>query len=550
MTATAPTARVLPGTGGDDDVLTPQALALIATLHRTYDHGRQVLLRRRAERAAAIAAGEPLRLPEQTAAIRNDATWQVPPAPADLADRRTEITGPAERKMMVSALTCGAKVFMCDLEDALSPTWRNIVEGHRNLRDHATGRLEFTRPDGTVQRITGVGDPATLVVRPRGLHLPEPRIEVDGARAAASIVDLALAATLTGPARQAAGSALYLYLPKLESRHEAELWDALIGDVERRVGLAPRSVRVSLLIETLPAAFEMDEILFALRGRATALNAGRWDYLFSVIKKLGADPAHVLPDRGAVTMAVPFMAAYAQRLVAVCHARGAHAIGGMSAFIPDRRQAAVTERAFAQVRLDKQREAGLGYDGTWVAHPDLVPVAVEAFDAALGANPNQLDFRPEVPPDVATLLDTSVPGARVTLAGVRTDVSVGVRYLVAWLGGRGAAGIDNLMEDLATAEISRSQLWQWIQHAVPYQDGDGDGGGGELGRPGVVDIPLVEGLLAQTRAELVAAGEQSRLVDAAIDLLRQGALSARLPEFLSLLALDRLDELHRLELRP
>jgi malate synthase len=533
MTATAPFATVLPGIAADSDVLTPGALALIATLHSGYDHARTVLLGRRAERAARFAAGERPGLDPATAAVRDQGDWRVPPAPADLADRRTEITGPAERKMMVSALNSGAKVFMCDLEDALSPTWGNIVQAHRNLRDHATGQLEYTRPDGQLDRI---GEhPATVVVRPRGLHLPEPRIQVDGVPVAASIVDLALVATLTGPAREAAGSALYLYLPKLESRHEAEFWDALIGDVERRVGLAPRSVRVSVLIETLPGALEMDEILFALRERVTALNAGRWDYLFSVIKKLGADPEHVLPDRGAVTMTVPFMAAYARRLVAVCHRRGAHAIGGMSAFIPNRREPEVTQRAFAQVRIDKQREAGLGYDGTWVAHPDLVPVASEAFDVVFGAVPDQLGVRPEVPADVTALLDTAVPGARVTRAGVEQDVRVGVRYLLGWLGGRGAAGIDNLMEDLATAEISRAQLWQWVHHGVTLEDGS------------VVDRALVEGQLDRVAADLIAGGAARPLVATAVDLLREGALSAQLPEFLSLLALDRLDALAELD---
>ena len=523
MTATAPSATVLPGIGEDADVLTPDALALIATLQRTYRHGREVLLRRRAERAAAGGWG----LDPATAPIRDDPSWQVPPAPADLADRRTEITGPAEPKMMISALNSGAKVFMCDLEDALSPTWRNIVDGHRSLRDHATGTLEFTRPDGRVDRVGP--DAATLIVRPRGLHLPEPRIEVDGLPASASIVDLALAATLTGPARQAAGSALYLYLPKLEGRHEAEFWDALIGDVERRVGLAPRSIRVSVLIETLPGALAMEEILYALRERITALNAGRWDYLFSVIKKLGADPAHLLPDRGGLTMTVPFMAAYAQRLVAACHARGAHAIGGMSAFIPNRREPEVTERAFAQVKADKEREAGLGYDGTWVAHPDLVAVAVEAFDAVLKDAPNQLDVRPEPATPPSALLDTRVDGARVTRAGVEQNVRVGVRYLLAWLAGRGAVGIDNLMEDLATAEISRSQLWQWVRHRVVLEDDV------------IVDAGLVAEELEKVKGELIVAGEPAGRVTAAVDLLRAGALAEELPEFLSLLALDQLD---------
>lgn len=527
--STAPSVTVVPLVGEDVDVLVPEALDLLATLHRTHEGTRQDLLRRRSGRSVQGLAAE-------TVAVREDPTWQVPPAPADLTDRRTEITGPAERKMMISALNSGARVFMCDLEDALSPSWRNIVDGYRNLRDWAAGTLTHLRPEGGVD-VVGAS-PATLVVRPRGLHLPEPRLLVDGAPVAASVADLVFAAVHTARARAAAGSALYLYLPKLESHLEAVFWDALIADVEVRLGLAPRSVRVSVLVETLPGALEMEEILHALRERATALNAGRWDYLFSVIKTLGADPAHVLPDRAAVTMNVPFMAAYAQRLVAVCHRRGAHAIGGMSAFIPNRREPEVTERAFAQVRLDKQREAGLGYDGTWVAHPDLVPIAAEAFDAVLGATPNQLGVRPAVAPDVAALLDTRVPDARVTAGGVRADVSVGLRYLLAWLGGRGAAGIDNLMEDLATAEISRSQLWQWVHHQVRLEDGT------------VVTAELVEALIAETAAALVAGGSPEVLVAAAAELLRAGALAEELPPFLSVLALDHLDRLAEMATPP
>ncbi|GAA1752505.1 malate synthase A [Luedemannella helvata] len=516
MTAAPPTATVLTDAVDTDGVLTEEALSLVATLQRTYGHARSVLLTRRSERAAAYAAGTRPGLDPATAHIR-DGDWSVPPAPRDLTDRRCEITGPADRKMMISALNSGARVFLCDLEDALAPTWANIVDGHRNLRDWAAGTLTFTRPDGTVDTVGA--DPATIVVRPRGLHLNESRVAVDGAPVAAGLFDITVAAVLAGRERQAAGSALYLYLPKIESHHEAQWWDALIGDVERRVGLAPRSVRVTVLIETITAAYEMEEILFALRERITGLNAGRWDYIFSVIKKFGTDPAHVLPDRQKVTMTVPFLAAYAQRLVAVAHRRGAHAIGGMAALIPSRRDAEANARAFAAVRADKEREAGLGYDGTWVAHPDLVPVATEVFDAALGDAPNQLAARPEPAAPVEALLDTTVEGATVTAAGVAGNVSVALRYLAAWLGGLGAVGVDGLMEDLATAEISRSQLWQWIHHGVALPDGT------------VVTADLVEGLIGAEVDRLVADGGDADLLDAAADALRRGALRPVLPDF-------------------
>ena len=392
MTAAAPRATLTTAEIDTEGVLTAEALDLVATLQRTYAHARTVLLRRRRERAEGFRAGVRPGLDPATADIRAG-DWRVPAAPADLADRRCEITGPADRKMMVSALNSGARVFLCDLEDALAPTWANIVAGHRNIRDYALGTLSFTRPDGRVDQVTDGA--ATVVVRPRGLHLDESRVEVDGGPVAAGLFDIAVAATLAGPALAARGSGLYLYLPKMESWHEAQWWDALLGDVERRVGLPPRSIRVTVLIETITAAFEMEEILFALRHRVTGLNAGRWDYIFSLIKKFGTDPAFILPDRRQVTMTVPFLAEYAQRLVAVCHKRGAHAIGGMAALIPSRRDASANERAISAVRADKQREADLGYDGTWVAHPDLVPMVTEVFDRALGEAADQLHRVPE-----------------------------------------------------------------------------------------------------------------------------------------------------------
>jgi malate synthase len=516
MTATPPRATVTTDPV-DTGVLTTEALDLVATLQRTYGHGRSILLRRRRERADAFRAGVRPELDPATADIR-DADWRLAPAPPDLADRRCEITGPADRKMMVSALNSGARVFLCDLEDALSPTWSNIVEGHRNLRDYALGTLSHTREDGRVDRVAEGA--ATLVVRPRGLHLNEDRVQVDGVPVAAGLFDVAVAATLAGPGLVARGSGLYLYLPKMESRHEAQWWDALLGDVERRVGLPPRSIRVTVLIETITAAFEMEEILFALRERATGLNAGRWDYIFSLIKKFGSDPAFVLPDRRQVTMTVPFMAAYAKRLVAVCHKRGAHAIGGMAALIPSRRDALANERAISGVRADKQREADLGYDGTWVAHPDLVPIATEVFDGALGEAPNQLHRVPELPSTVDELLNVAVPGSAVTREGVAGNVSVALRYVHAWLGGLGAVGLDGLMEDLATAEISRSQLWQWIRHRVPLPDGE------------EVTVALVEKLLDEEVQRLVAAGTDPGTLARAAEVVRAAALVPKLPDFI------------------
>jgi malate synthase len=517
MTATPPRAEVTTGLL-DVAVLTADALALVATLQRTYGHARSVLLRRRRERAEAFRAGVRPGLDPSTADMR-DGDWRVPEAPPDLADRRCEITGPADRKMMVSALNSGARVFLCDLADALAPTWSNILEGHRSIRDYALGTLSFTREDGRVDTVTEGA--ATLVVRPRGLHLDEDRVRVDCRPVAAGLFDVAVAATLAGPGLVARGSGLYLYLPKLESRHEAQWWDAVLGDVERRVGLPPRSIRVTVLIETVTAAFEMEEILFALRERATGLNAGRWDYIFSLIKKFGTDPAFVLPDRRQVTMSVPFMAAYAQRLVAVCHKRGAHAIGGMAALIPSRRDAVANERAINAVRADKQREADLGYDGTWVAHPDLVPVATEVFDGALGDAPNQLHRVPELPSTVDALLDVAIPAAAVTREGVAGNVSVALRYVHAWLDGLGAVGLDGLMEDLATAEISRSQLWQWIHHRTRLPDGQ------------EVTVSLVEKLLEEEVQRLVAAGSDPVAIARAAEVVRAAALVPELPDFIA-----------------
>ena len=466
--ATATAATIVGDAAGTQDILTAEALALVAEMERAHGPARLQLLARRIERAERFRQGERPALLAETADVRSG-DWQVRPAPADLADRRCEITGPAERKMMIGAFNCGARVFMCDIEDALSPGWANVIDAQRNIRDAADLTLTFERPDGSVDRLND--HIATPVIRPRGLHMNERRVLVDGAQPSASVFDATLLALHSAARFQARGSSLYLYLPKIESHHEAAWWTTVLGDLEARLGLEHGSIRVTVLIETILAAYEMEEILHALRDRITALNAGRWDYIFSVIKKFGFDPRYSLPDRSQVTMTVPFMATYARRLVAICHRRGAHAIGGMSAFIPNRRNPEVTDRALAAVRTDKEREAGLGYDGTWVAHPDLVPVATEQFDKVLGTRPNQLEVQ-------ATGRVRRFGSARhgdsrwlrVTARACTTTSRVALQYLEAWLAGRGAVAINDLMEDAATAEISRSQLWQWIRHGQALED--------------------------------------------------------------------------------
>ncbi len=524
-TVCAPLGSPADGSAPDGTVvLTPEVLGLAAWLQRVHGPALEALLRAREERALLAAGGEPLDLPAGSAAVRA-AHWQVAPAPPDLRDRRVEITGPAEAKMILSALGSGARVFMADLEDALSPTWPNVTAGYAALSAAAAGSLTHTRDDGTVTVMPT--HPATLCVRPRGLHLPEPHVEVDGAPVSAALLDVAALAVLCGPALLARGSGLYLYLPKLQAAPEAQWWDAVLADVERRAGLPYRSVRVTVLVEHVLAALEMEELLFALRDRVTGLNAGRWDYLFSIIKVLGEDPAHLLPDRLAVTMRAPFLAAYAQRLVAVCHRRGAAAIGGMSAAVPDRRDPVATQRALAAVREDKEREAGLGYDGTWVAHPDLVSVATAAFEAVLGGAADQRDVRPD-PGAVAALLDTTVPGARCTAAGLRGDVSVGLRYVASWLAGRGAVALDGLMEDTATAEIARCQLWQWVHHGVVLDDG----------RTVTADLVRAE-TAAEVKRLAGRGGDLGALRDAS-DVLLEVALTEPLLPFLTLAAVDRL----------
>ncbi len=440
-----------------NDVLTPEALAFVERLQRELGGERRELLAARAERQARLDAGERPDFLAETRDVR-EGDWRVRPAPADLQDRRVEITGPVERKMMINALNSGARIFMADFEDACSPTWANVVDGQRNVHDAVRRTISLD----TGEKSYALNDEiATLVVRPRGWHLPERHVLVDGEPVSASLFDFGLCVFHNAREQLERGSGPYFYLPKLEGHREARLWSKAFVLAEDELGLPRGSIRATVLIETVLAAFEMDEILHELRDHITALNAGRWDYIFSLIKKLHAH-GDVLPDRPQVTMTVPFMRAYTELLVRTCHRRGAHAIGGMAAFIPSRRDPEVNEVALAKVKEDKVREAGDGFDGTWVAHPDLVPVAFEQFE-----RPNQLDVtREDVEVPAEALLDLRVPGGEVSDAGLRLNVRVGVRYLDAWLHGTGAAAIENLMEDVATAEISRSQVWQWVQAGI------------------------------------------------------------------------------------
>jgi malate synthase len=455
---------VLAGPNLDSSILTPEALAFVAGLQREFGDRRRILLDHRRRRQERIDGGE---MPDFVPSPSGD--WKVAPVPQHLADRRVEITGPVDRKMMINALNSGARVFMADFEDATTPTWANLIEGQANLVEafHRTLSLDT---DAKSYRLNE--EVATLFVRPRGWHLPEKHLLVDGQPVAGSLFDFGLFAFHGGRAALENGSGPYLYLPKLEGHQEAALWNDVFEFTQDHLGIPRGTIKATVLIETILAAFEMDRILYELRDHSAGLNAGRWDYIFSIIKKFRHYPEFVLPDRSQVTMTVPFMKAYTELLVATCHRRGAHAIGGMAAFIPNRRDLEATEIALAKVTADKEREAGQGCDGTWVAHPDLVPVATACFDRVLGTAPNQLDrLRPEVEVSASDILDVTVPDGRITEQGVRTNLNVGVRYLASWLGGNGAAAIDNLMEDVATAEISRSQIWQWLHHRVELADG-------------------------------------------------------------------------------
>jgi malate synthase len=453
----APTERGL-------DILTPDALAFVASLHRRFDARRRALLAARGERQAAFDAGELPDLLTPTADIRRG-DWQIGPVPHDLLDRRVEITGPTDRKMIINALNSGAKVFMADFEDATSPTWSNLIDGQANLYDRWRGELDFDDPaSGKIYRLGA--NPAVLIVRPRGWHLPDRHLTVDGEPVAGALADFGLYVFHNAKRALAAGSGPYFYLPKLESHQEAALWSDLFCFAEGHLGLARGTIKATVLIETITAAFQMDEILYALRDHIVGLNCGRWDYIFSTIKRLGRRPDRLTPNRAAMTMDKAFLAAYSLKLIETCHRRGAFAMGGMAAQIPVKGDEAANAAAFAKVRADKMREAGNGHDGTWVAHPGLVPAALEAFDFS---GPNQLDrmIDSQVTRDDMLRLHE---GPR-TEAGARENIRVGVQYIAAWLGGRGAVPLYNLMEDAATAEICRMQLWQWLRFEAPLDDG-------------------------------------------------------------------------------
>ena len=452
------------------EVLADDALEFVAGLHREFDVQRRALVRARALRHRRWNAGElPDFLPE-TREIR-EGDWQVAPPPPDLLDRRVEITGPTDRKMVINALNSGARGFMADFEDSLSPTWANIVGGQLNLTDAIERTIEFEGDDG---RSYSLGDEvATLLVRPRGWHLIDRHLLVDGSPVGGAFLDFGLYLFRNARRLLDSGSGPYFYLPKMESHLEARLWNDVFVHSQEALGLDPGTIRATVLIETVPAAFEMEEILYELRDHSAGLNAGRWDYIFSMIKCFRDRPEFLLPDRADVTMTVPFMRAYTELLVRSCHRRGAHAMGGMAAFVPSRKRPEINEKAIAGVRADKEREAGAGFDGTWVAHPDLVANATAEFDKVLGERPNQVERqRDDVDVGAADLLDVASAGGEITEAGLRNDVNVGIQYISSWLRGNGAAAIYNLMEDAATAEIARSQVWQWVRHSAEVAEGD------------------------------------------------------------------------------
>ena len=514
---------------GFDEVLTTDALAFVEELQRRFGPTREELLRARAERRQRLAQGGALDFLEETRDVR-ESDWQVAPAPSDLQQRWVEITGPTERKMAINALNCGADGFMADLEDANSPTWQNMVDGQINLRDAIDGTITYT---GSDDRHYELGPQlATLLVRPRGWHLPERHLLVDDEPVAGALFDFGLYFFHCAPRLVSKGSGPYFYLPKMESHREARLWNEVFCWSQDALGIPRGTVKATVLIETLPAAFEMDEILYELREHSAGLNAGRWDYIFSAIKCFPDRPEYVLPDRAAVTMTVPFMRAYAELLAATCHRRGAHAMGGMAALIPSRRDEEANEKALAGVRADKEREVKQGYDGTWVAHPDLVPVAHKVFEKGLGGRPNQLERRPEVEASAADLLDLASTPGEITEHGLRTDVSVGFQYVSFWLGGRGAVAINSLMEDAATAEISRAQIWQWVRHGATLEDGR------------TVTADLVREVLDQETAKIrEQVGEdtwEAGRPRETREIFERVALSQELIEFLTLIAYEYL----------
>ena len=523
--------EVLAGLGDRyEEILTPEALAFVTRLHDQFAGRRHDRLAARMQQRRYIDNGRDLRFLAETAAVREEPSWRVAGAGPGLEDRRVEITGPTDRKMTINALNSGAKVWLADQEDATSPTWANVIEGQLSLLDAIRERIEYSSPEGKEYRVTAERTP-TIVMRPRGWHLVEKHlryIDQAGLRspASGSLVDFGLYFFHNAAELIARGRGPYFYIPKLENHLEARLWDDVFTFAENALGIEHGTIRATVLIETISAAFEMEEILYELKDHCAGLNAGRWDYIFSIIKNFrGRGASFTLPDRAAITMKVPFMRAYTELLVKTCHKRGAHAIGGMSAFIPNRRDPEVTARALDAVTDDKRREATDGFDGTWVAHPDLVATAQAEFDAVLGDRPNQVARqRDDVQVSAADLVDLRIDG-QVTDAGVRANVSIGLRYIESWLRGVGAAAIDNLMEDAATAEISRGQLWQWIHQGVVTAEGT------------AVTRALVNAELDAALAGLPRSADD-RFDDAA-DVFHAVTLEEDFPTFLTITAYSR-----------
>ncbi len=523
------------GPAGDryDEILTAEAVALIAALHRELGPRRAELLAARDRRQQDLFDGGTLDFLAETSKVRKDTSWRVAPPAPGLVDRRVEITGPTDKKMTINALNSGAKVWLADFEDANTPLWDNMITGQLNLKDALDRKIDYTSGEGKSYQLRPDDELATIVVRPRGWHLDEKHLLVDGQRVSGSLFDFALYFFHCARRQLDKGRGPYFYLAKLESHREATLWNDAFNLAQDQLGIGRGTIRATVLIETIPAAFEMEEILHELRDHSAGLNAGRWDYLFSIIKKFRtAGRDYVLPERNAVTMAAPFMRSYTDLLVKTCHGRGAHAIGGMAAFIPSRRDAEVNDTALAKVREDKTRESGNGFDGSWVAHPDLVPVCREIFDGVLGDAPNQLGkLREDVSVTAADLLAISQTPGQITEAGLRNNISVGLQYLANWLGGNGAVAIFNLMEDAATAEISRSQVWQWLHNDISLAGGP------------KVTRALVERIIGE---ELQLVREQSgdafdgARYDQAVALFTEVALADDYADFLTVPAYERM----------
>jgi malate synthase len=516
-----------------DEILTPQALDLLGKLHAELADRRAEALAARRRRQAELSGGAMLDLLPQTAHIREDKSWTVAPPAPGLEDRRVEITGPTDRKMTVNALNSGANVWLADFEDANTPLWENMIGGQLNLKDALDRTIDFTSEEGKTYALDPDDRLATIVVRPRGWHLDEKHILVDGRSASGSLADFALYMVASARKQIDKGKGPYFYLPKMESHLEARLWNDAFTIAQDALGIPRGTIRATVLIETIPAAFEMDEILYELRDHSAGLNAGRWDYLFSIIKKFrtrGRD--FVLPERNAVTMTAPFMRAYTELLVKTCHARGAHAMGGMAAFIPSRRDPEVNATALAKVRDDKTREANDGFDGSWVAHPDLVGICKEVFDGVLGDRPNQIGKkREDVRVTAGDLLAVAKTPGGITETGLRNNISVALQYLATWLGGNGAVAIFNLMEDAATAEISRSQIWQWIHNDVVLDDGP------------LVTKDMVERMIDEELVkirELAGENFDAARYGQAVALLVEVALADSFAEFLTIPAYERM----------